>query len=320
MFEPHKFVYHYTRAETFAERILPSQTLRMGSFQELNDPRESKTWPFKFYSRSQAGNALFTPSLFHEATTYVTQRTLVLCCSRDDPSIHTESDDRPVRSGYGHPRMWAQYADRHKGVCLVLNQELLHASIVSSVGSDNLFSGPVEYLKTVQGPSSHPSRGGYDLVYLEDYVEYGLPRIMESHLRLFQKDLFFTKHDDWRSEWEFRWVLRSKNDDPVFVPLGDCLHAVILGHDCPAEMTQKIIELCQVSNTPVHRANWQGWTLIILPNALNEQFHEGPVIVLDGISFSTRVPCGGVFVQGRDQYGNVRPIRIDNNGDVVPLG
>jgi hypothetical protein len=67
--------------------------------------------------------------------------------------------------------MWAQYADGHRGVCLVLNHKLLHENIVSHFGADDLFSGPVEYLNTVQGPSSHLPHGGYDLVYLEDYVE-----------------------------------------------------------------------------------------------------------------------------------------------------
>lgn len=85
-------------------------------------------------------------------------------------------------------------------------------------------------------------------------------------------------------------------------------------------MTERIIELCRASNIPVYRAHWQGWTLTILPNLLDKEFHERPVVILDGISFSTKVPCGGVFTQARDQYGNVRPIRIDNNGDVVLMG
>jgi hypothetical protein len=319
MFEPHKFVYHYTRADTFAEKILPSMTLRMGSFQDLNDPREAKTWPFKFYSRSPAGNDLFSPALFDEATKYVTQRTLVLCCSRDDPSVNKDNDDRPIRSGYGHPSMWAHYADRHRGLCLVLDHKLLHESIVSESGADNLFSGPVEYLNTVHGPSSHLPRGGYDLVYLEDYVEYGLDKVMESHIRLFQRELFFTKHEDWKNEWEFRWVLRSGNAVPVFVPISDCLHAVVLGHDCPEDMTEAISELCRASNIPVHRALWHGWMLTLLPNAMDEELQKETVRVLDGVSFMQTIPCGSVFAQGHDQYGNVRTIRIDNNGDVVPM-
>ncbi|MFL6209047.1 MAG: DUF2971 domain-containing protein [Pyrinomonadaceae bacterium] len=319
MFEPQKYTYHYTRADTLADKILPSMTLRMSSLQGVNDPREAKTWPFKFYSRSQAGNQLFTPALFDEATKYITQRSLVFCCSRDDPSLDKNDDTRIIRSGYGHPRMWAQYADNHRGICLVLDLERLHESIVSKFGADNLFFGSVEYLNTIHGPTSHLSRGGYDLVYLEDYVNYGLAKVMESHIRLFQKELFFTKHQDWQDEWEYRWVLRSQSGVPVYIPIHDCLHAVILGHDCPTDMTDRVIELCRISNTPVHRMLWHGWTFSILPNQLNEDFHQGPVLFFDGISFSTRIPCGGVFAQGRDQYGKVRPIRIDNNGDVVPM-
>jgi len=316
MFEPNKFVYHYTRAITFAEKILPSMTLRMGSFQELNDPREAKTWPFMFYSRSLTGNDLFTPDLFDAATKNVTQRTLVLCCSRDDPCVNRDDLDYPMRCGYGHPRMWAQYANGHRGVCLVLDQELLHESIVSHFGADNLFSGPVEYFTTGL-VNSHLSRGGYDLVYLEDYVKYGLDKVIESHIRLFQRELFFTKHQDWRDEWEYRWVLRSENDSPLFVSIRDSLRAVILGHDCPEDMTKRIIELSRVSKTPVHRAHWHGWTLSLLPNQLDGEFDKGPVVLFDGVSFSTKIPCSSVFTQGRDQYGEVCPIRIDNNGDVV---
>jgi Protein of unknown function (DUF2971) len=320
MFEPHRFVYHYTRGSTFKDKIFPSMTLQMGSFQKLNDPREARTWPFKLYSRSPAGNDLFTPALFAEATKNITQRTLVLCCSRDDPSVNKDSDDRPIRSGYGHPRMWAQYADRHQGVCLVLDQKLLHQSIASHFGSDDLFFGPVEYLNTVRGPSSQLPRGGYDLVYLEDYAEYGVGKVMEKHIQLFHRELFFTKHQDWRDEWEYRWVGRSADQTPVFVSIRDCLSAVILGHDCPEDMTEIIIQSCRPNKTPVHRANWQGWMLTILPDAVDAEFNTRPVIVLDGISFSTRVPCGGVFVQARDQYGNPHPLRIDNNGNVVTLG
>jgi hypothetical protein len=320
MFDPHKFVYHYTRAETLINNILPSMVLQMGSYQRLNDPREAKSWPFKFYSRSPGGNALFTAALFAEATKNITQKTLVLCCSRDDPSVDKNSEDLPIRSGYGHPRMWAQYADQHKGVCLVLDQELLHQRILAHFGDDNLFSGPVEYLNSMMGPSSSSPAGCYDLIYLEDFVKRGVTEALEDHIRLFQKDLFFTKHQDWRDEWEYRWVVRTENDTPYLVPIADCLHSIILGQDCPGNITEDIIGLCRARNMPVHRVIWHGWQLSLLPNFLDEEFHKGPIVILDGISFSTAIQCCGVFVQARDQYENVCPIRIDNNGNVVVLG
>ena len=44
-----KYLFHYTRAETFMTRILPTLRLRMSSFSDLNDPRESKNWRCSVY-------------------------------------------------------------------------------------------------------------------------------------------------------------------------------------------------------------------------------------------------------------------------------
>lgn len=316
MFEPHGFVYHYTSAETLAGKILPTMTLRMGSFKELNDPREAKTWPFKFYSRTQAGNRQFSPALFDEAARDILTRTFVLCCSMDYPVQTNDKVDRHCLPGYGHSRMWAQYADKHKGVCIVLDIKLLHENIIRQFSGHPLYFGPVEYPNSPYGPNSE----GYDLIYLEDYVENGIPRMMEDHIRRFHQKLFFTKHLDWRDECEYRWVLRGEPEVSAYIPIRDCLRAIILGHDCPDDVTRRIIEECRPINLPVHRAHWQGWTLTLLPNELDKELEKGPIVILDGISFSTRIPCGGVFAQGRDQSGHVFPIRIDNNGDVVPLG
>lgn len=320
MFQPHKFVYHYTRSQILIEKILPSLTLQMGLFENLNDPRESRTWPFKFYSRSPAGNSLFTPSLFAEATNNITQKTIVLCCSKDDPAIDEGVDNRAIRSGYGHPRMWAQYAEQHRGVCVVLDQELLHARIASHFNPENLFSGTLQYLNTVQGPVSSDPVGPYDLFYLEDYVRDGMAGVMENHIRRFNRELFFTKHQDWRDESEYRWIARVTKSAPTLIDIRDSLNAVILGHDCPGDVAAKVVDLCKITRTPVYQLHWQGWMMSILPDRGHPGFDSTPTILLDGISFSTRVGCGGVFVQARDQHGNMKPLRIDNNGDVVIAG
>jgi len=130
MFGIEKCVYHYTRSDTAAEYILPSMSLRMGLFEKLNDPREAKTWPFKFYARSP--ELRFDPEIFRAASEFVTKRSLILCCTRDDPAAKGE----PLRMGFGHPRMWSQYADNHRGICLVLDQEDLNATITKVVGSE----------------------------------------------------------------------------------------------------------------------------------------------------------------------------------------
>ena len=45
-----RYLYHYTRAETLVNHILPSESLRFSRFQNVNDPRESKDWVFGYLS------------------------------------------------------------------------------------------------------------------------------------------------------------------------------------------------------------------------------------------------------------------------------
>jgi hypothetical protein len=316
MFELRKFVYHYTKGETAAAYILPDLSLRMGSLEFVNDPKEAKSWPFKFYSRGAASNENFQYSLFDEVTKYITHRSLIFCCSLDDDSVTEDDEDRSIRSGFGHPRMWTQYADNHRGVCLVLNQQGLHESVVSQIGSDKLFYGPVKYLSTTYGPHSVAGSGPYDLVYWEDILDQGLASVLEPHIGRYHKELFFTKHLDWRDEWEYRWFYRSKNNEPIYVPVASCLSAVILGSDCPKDMSERIIDLCRPHNIPVFRAHWHGWSVSLFGNLLDKGFDSENMVSLNGLSFSVNIPCGGVFAQACDQHGKVRPILIENNGNV----
>lgn len=284
-------------------------SIQMGSYQGLKDPREAKTWPFIFYTRNSETNERFESSVFEEVSNYITKKTLILCCTKDDPSVKEGDHDRDIRSGYGHPRMWVQYADEHKGACLVLNQELLHANILSKVGSEGLYTGPVNYLRTTTGPNG----GAYHIKYLDDILDTGIPNTMDPHIDKFNEELFFTKHIDWRDEWEYRWVLRSKNDSPVFVSIIDCIKAVIVGNECPVKETQEIIEACSTTGIPIYKLLQHGWSMSLMPIDTDEE----NVISLNGISFSTEIPCAGVFVQALDNNGDIRPIHIRNSGEVI---
>lgn len=315
MFDLRKSLYHYTQSETVVKYILPYLTLRMGSFEFLNDPKEAKSWPFKFYSRSPNSNERFQFNLFNDISKYITQKSLVLCCSQDDPSVVDDNEDRPIRSGFGHPRMWAQYGDNHRGVCLVLNHQKLHDSITSQLGSNSLYFGPVNYLSTTYGPCLE-TNGPYELAYWEDIVNNDLPRVIEPHIKRYNKELFFTKHLDWRDEWEYRWVYRSSDGQPVFISIADCLDAVLLGSECPIKESREIADICTKHSVPVHRIYWHGWAVSVFEEPLNDALRSETVLSLNGLSFSTNIPCSGVFAQVYDQYGKGRTILIGNNGEV----
>ena len=42
----------------------------------------------------------------------------------------TRSPDEDYRRGYARPRMWEQYGDNHRGVCLVFDKAELHATVM----------------------------------------------------------------------------------------------------------------------------------------------------------------------------------------------
>lgn len=55
--------------------------------------------------------------------------------------------DDIFRRGFCKPRMWAQYAERHAGVCLVLDRQKLNESVEKRFGlSHRIFTGPVNYV------------------------------------------------------------------------------------------------------------------------------------------------------------------------------
>jgi hypothetical protein len=41
-----ELIYHYTSASTAAEHILRAGTLRLGTYEGTNDPKEAKAWQF----------------------------------------------------------------------------------------------------------------------------------------------------------------------------------------------------------------------------------------------------------------------------------
>jgi hypothetical protein len=316
MFPLHQNVYHYTTSQRALENILQSFTLRMGSFKGLNDPREAKTWPFRLYTQAPETLTSFPLDLFSRITEFITSKSLILCCVQDDPAVIEDHEDRMLRSGFGHPRMWAQYGENHKGVCLVLNQQKLHTAIVDRLGVGNLFSGPVHYLNTSYGPVAQNGQSPYDIAYIERLLENDLATVLEPYVQHFHRELFFTKHLDWRDESEYRWVYRSKDVEPVFIPITQCLEAVILGADCDEASSTQIVRRCQDHGIHVLRAHWHGWAMSLMP-AVPQQ---GEVLSLNGISYSLEIPCSGIFLQAYDYQGHVRPLVIDNEGKLRLIG
>lgn len=193
MFAVGENLFHYTKGRTASDLILPTKTLLMSPLSLLNDPRESKTLPFKFYARARFSP--FNPVLFNVMTESLTTKSQVLCFVADEDDRNGETLGR----GFARPRMWAQYGGGHTGACLVFDKTELARTMSSLAPESRRFSGPVEYLDSSYG-SNADGLDPYSVAYLEDVFHYGVEPVVEAHINRFHNQLFFTKHVDWRDE------------------------------------------------------------------------------------------------------------------------
>jgi hypothetical protein len=225
-----RYVYHYTRWERLLD--IAHNGFRLGPLAYMNDPRESKNW---YLGHTTFGNRepIDSSILWKEAMDYRRQ-VKVASFSRDIPG-YTREEIR-FRSGYARPRMWAQYAGNHTGVCIVINRDGLDHAIRSQLGGREnswFVSGPVEYVdQPVQDPSTQS-------VQVSEVDSRSIADLVRDYFYEHRERIFFVKHSDWRDEAEYRWVFydpdemhkEQRGPREAFVNINGHVAALVLGAD-----------------------------------------------------------------------------------------
>src|ERR1022692_4750711 len=81
---PDQFLYHYTRAATLLDHILPNLKLRFSRFGQTNDPLENQELGLSFsYSPESAPSAEDLRDFNERAAEYLRHRVRILCCTAD---------------------------------------------------------------------------------------------------------------------------------------------------------------------------------------------------------------------------------------------
>lgn len=138
------------------------------------------------------------------------------------------------------PRMWAQYAEKHTGLCLVFNKASLTSAIQKQLGSvKRLFSGRVEYIdRSILRNLDEDQQYVINIDALEDL---GIDRFTELHLEKNYHRFFFEKMTDWRDECEWRWVAVASSDQDLYVAFGTALVGIMFGEDTPDEGVREVM-------------------------------------------------------------------------------
>lgn len=239
-FDTQKYLYHYTSAET-AMKILHSNSLLFGKLCNTNDTTESKI-RISFDSPSRVSDKSYLEKC-QAITEYLRENKdgfQLLCFSLDTyvtANMRTRylkkiSENEAYYDVYGRgfalPRMWAQYAQNHNGVCFVLNKE----KIIEKVDAERSFfeAGSVHYAN-IAG-TYHIKEKQVDSIYnkIKNAANGNLPYLAEMKNNDFLKYNFFEKSADWSNEQEYRIIIYSCTDERQKIPnLADAVEGIVIG-------------------------------------------------------------------------------------------
>lgn len=260
-----KYVYHYTSCETLVRHILPSGKLRLSPFADMNDPREYKTWTFNLYSRCGFEKTFNHSAIETQASDLIKRDCKLLCTTLDGPHSADDSTDNIYDRGYCRPRMWAQYAEKHRGVCLVFDRQKLDHNIRVEFSRALVIAGKVAY-------RNRPRSQRLDIwhAFLLDYDnirDLGMEKAVAVHFSQHHNELFLEKGADWADEREYRWIVRDFGSGECLVDFGESLVGILFGDNCSSENREKIHALTD-QNVSIGILNWKSGVPEVLPSIL----------------------------------------------------
>ena len=262
--DPERFVYHYTSRDVGLTHILAERQLKVAPFSSTNDPRESKDWEFDLYWKGgRKLPKIKSHAEWKRTATELAKGTAKLLCMSSDDQVAVMNDPLDTFArGFARPRMWAQYAENHQGICLVFDREVLHQAITDQLGTRaTIYNGLVSYSN-----EESVREGAFSLDY-NQIAEVGLKSVLSDHIRRFHRLLFFTKAEDWSTEFEYRWLVYSSSPGlEEFVDFGDALVAVVVGSSFHKVYYASLKPLCAKHRAKFGRLDWRNGHPALIPH------------------------------------------------------
>ncbi len=262
--DENKLVYHYTKAATLLDYILPKTRLLLSRFQNVNDPRESKDWVFGIQSTNwdldfdiDTVRLAFNRYLKHEWH--------VGCFVSDVPEALTTRAREAAggdmlaalyERGHSRPRMWAQYGDGYKGACLVFSKSELDAAIRTAAGGTAMVhAAHVTYRNPPVGLSLREPNAL--MIDFDEVLKSGIEQAARLHAKRYFCDILFLKSRDWESEREFRWAVTETAKGELFVDIKSSLKGIMVGDLCPNLCRRAIGEYALLHDVEVAQMGWR---------------------------------------------------------------
>jgi hypothetical protein len=238
-----QLLYHYTTASTATSHILKNRLLQFGSYAHTNDPKESKAWRFTVATNEDKDLGKYeTEELSLWLSKELKDRTKLACFSTDTAPLSGDHMKDIFNRGFCKPRMWANYAEKHTGLCLVFERERMHKLIEKQFSACIVLNDYVTYVNRGVIPDLSQQQYTINVDYLESV---GREAYVRSHLKTHYRQLFFEKMMDWRDESEYRWVIFSDSADDLSLDIEDCLVGIIFGENTEKDDIGQVMEMTE---------------------------------------------------------------------------
>lgn len=227
-------VAHYTSCKHI-KKIFSSKKLRLSKVAGFDDPRESSiSWLETVY----IGNSYKLIDLDCLKQT-ISKKINILCCCA--PRRYEPSASEIEQASYGRPRMWSQYGDKAKGICLILDRHEITKQISQYAKQpDHFINEDVEYKDWLHLIHGNVTLEITDSTNIEEVDLFS--QINENEML---KHIYFNKGIDWKDESEYRWLLFNEQEDDIYIDLEPCIKSVVLGVNYPINRIKEIKKYCR---------------------------------------------------------------------------
>jgi len=181
-------LYHYTNLSTAIEYILPKFELRPNSYFKTNDPRETYVWSFGGINITKENESPIKAAF------------RIGKDSRKDCKLICFTGDK---TNYQNEMMWSHYADKHRGVCLQIDEDEFLKENKSILDNTTFFVDNVNYDKF-----DNESKPDFVKEFDETHDDALIKFINNNY-----KTLYFQKSPYWTPENERRLVIYKKGFD-----------------------------------------------------------------------------------------------------------
>jgi len=215
IFQDDDTVYHYTTSENALLYILKEMKLRLSPRANSLDPIEN-TKEFISYSDDHDSDLIEIGRRISAELKNAKQ--LSFCKNKPNDLMAGIPTVYPFEKyGFAKPRMWDNYGDKYKGVCMAFSKSKLQKVIKNTMLFDN-DNGDVEYLNYNEFSIKHQSIvwKGTEIYTYEHYIKH------------FKKRLFY-KHEDYIMENEYR-ICSLSNEPFDYIDIKDAFVGLIISN------------------------------------------------------------------------------------------